>query len=160
VDDSLRPLPAGTPAPPFALPCSRTNRFALADATGSPVVLVFYPGDWEPASSEQLRRCQRFSDEFERLGALLVTIAPDSVWCHLAFAREQGLRFPLLADVGPTGAVARTYGVWLEAEAACGRALFVIDGEGIIRWSRLYPRNLVPSIDAPLAVLQRLRDTG
>src|SRR5262249_8501219 len=127
---------------------------------GRPVVLVFYPGDWEPASSEQLRRCQRFAEEFARLGARLVAIAPDSVWCHHAFAREQGLRFPLLADVRPPGAVARACGGWLEVGAAWGRPLSVIDGAGRIRWSRLYPQNLVPSIDAPLAALRRLRETG
>jgi peroxiredoxin len=158
MEDHLRPLPEGTAAPPFALPRSHSGRLTLADAAGRPVVLVFYPGDWEPASSEQLSRCQRYLEDFERLGAVLVAISPDSVWSHLAFARVQGLHFPLLADVRPHGAVARAYGVWLEAEANCGRALFVIDGKGIIRWSRSYPLNLVPSVDALLAVVERLRE--
>ena len=43
---------------------------------------------------------------------------------YFAFARERGLRFPLLADVRPPGEVARAYGAWLVAEAACARALF------------------------------------
>jgi peroxiredoxin len=160
MDDRLHPLPAGTPAPPFSLPRSPGTRFELADAAGRPLLLAFYPGDWEPAASEQLDRLERFLADFERLGARLVAIAPDSVWCHGAFARQYGLRFPLLADVRPQGAVARAYGVWSEAEWSCAQALFVIDGTGVIRWSRDYPPNLVPSLDAPLAVLEELRDVG
>jgi peroxiredoxin len=158
MDDRLRPLPAGTPAPPFALQRSPGTRLALAGAAGQPLVLLLYPGDWEPVSQEQLSRYQRFLAEFERLEAGLAAIAPDSAWCHLAFAREQGLRFPLLADVHPHGAVARAYGVWSEADGLTGRALFVIDSRGVIRWSRGYPLNLVPSVDALISVLERLRD--
>jgi peroxiredoxin len=160
MDDQLQPLSPGTPAPRFTLPRARGHRVALEDAAGRPVVLLFYPGDWEPASQEQLSRFQQFLADFERLDALLAAIAPDSVWCHLAFAREKGLRFPLLADVNPHGAVARAYGVWSEAESASGRALFVIDGQGIICWSRVYPLNLVPSLDAPIAALEQLRDAS
>src|SRR5579859_393551 len=129
MEDQLQPLPAGTRAPPFALQRSPAMRLTLAGAAGRPLVLLFYPGDWEPVSQEQLRRCQQFLAEFERLDAGLAAIAPDSAWCHLAFAQEQGLRFPLLADVHPHGAVARAYGVWSEAGGITGRALFVIDGE-------------------------------
>jgi peroxiredoxin len=157
MEDRLCPLPAGTVAPPFALPRSQNERLVLSDAAGRPVVLVFYPGDWEPASTEQLGRFQRYLEDFERLGAVLVAISPDSVWSHRAFARAQDLHFPLLSDVQPHGAVARAYGVWLEAEVTCGRALFVIDGKGIIRWSRSYSLNLVPSLDPLLATVERLR---
>jgi peroxiredoxin len=156
MEEHLHPLPAGTVAPPFTLPRSPVERVDLADAAGRPLVLAFYSGDWEPASSEQLDRLQRFLEEFERLDAVLVAISPDSVWCHGAFAQVHGLRFPLLADVRPQGAVARAYGVWSEAEWTCRQAIFVIDGEGIIRWSRVYPPNLLPSLDAPLTVLERL----
>jgi peroxiredoxin len=158
MENELHPLPPGTPAPPFALPRSSSANVALADASGSPVVLLFYPGDWEPVSRDQLSRAQRFLADFEALQAVLIAIAPDSVWSHLEFSKQLGLRFPLLADVQPHGTVAREYGVWRDADATCGRALFVIDGDGIIRWSRTYPLNVAPGVDTPLDVLQQLRD--
>jgi peroxiredoxin len=157
MDQYLTALPAGTPAPLFTLPRTRNESFSVVDARGRFLVLLFYPGDWEPASMSQLTVCQRFLEVFKQLGALLVGISVDSVWSHLAFARAQGLRFPLLADHQPTGDVARAYGVHLETEGTSGRALFVIDGEGIIRWSRVYPLSLDPGVDGVLTALEDLQ---
>ena len=78
------------------------------------------------------------------------------MWCHLAFARDRKLHFPLLSDFEPTGAVARTYGVYSPRDGEAGRALFVIDADGIINWSYLSPVGINPGADCILRALERL----
>jgi len=83
-------------------------------------------------------------------------ISVDGVWCHAAFAEDRKLHFPLLADFEPKGAVARNYGVYRSAEGLTERALFVIDGEGIVRWSYLSPIGVNPGADGILDALDAM----
>jgi peroxiredoxin len=94
--------------------------------------------------------------EFRRYNAALIGISVDGVWCHLAFARDRKLRFPLLADFEPKGAVARTYGVYRHPDGVCERALFVIDADGTIRWSYVSPIGVNPGADGILAALEAM----
>jgi len=94
--------------------------------------------------------------EFGRFNAELIGISVDGIWCHLAFARERGLRFPLLTDFEPKGAVARTYGVYREQDGTSERALFVIDAGGIIRWSYVSPVGINPGADGIIRALEAL----
>jgi peroxiredoxin len=141
----------------LALHRTRHETFSLTDAGGRLLVIAFYPGDWEPVSSAQLTLYQRQLPEFESLGAVLVGISVDSIWSHEMFAREHGIGFPLLADYQPKGAAARSYGVYDDVDGACGRALFVADGAGVIRWSNCYPANCNPGLDGILTALERLQ---
>ena len=81
----------------------------------------------------------------------------DGVWCHAAFAKQNKLHFPLLADFEPKGAVARAYGVYDEKDGACKRALFVIDSDGIIHWSYVSPTGVNPGANGILSALEDLR---
>ena len=94
--------------------------------------------------------------EFEALGAQIVGVSVDGPWCHAAFARDRKLRFPLLADFEPKGAVARRYGVYRDADGTSERALFVIDADGIVRWSYVSPIDVNPGADGILAALEAL----
>ena len=80
----------------------------------------------------------------------------DSLPCHRAFAEKLGgLGFPLLADFHPKGEVSRRYGLWRDDRGSSKRAVFIIDQEGIVRWSKVYERS-VPDNDELLAVLDEL----
>jgi peroxiredoxin len=151
------PLPAGTTAPGFTLPSSPEQQVSLADFRGRPVVLAFYPADWSPVCGDQLTLYSELRDEFERLGAELVGISVDGPWCHAAYAEARRLRLSLLADFEPKGEVARSYGVYKEGEGTSGRALFVIDGDGTIRWSYLSPDEVKPGADGILEALEGLQ---
>jgi peroxiredoxin len=94
--------------------------------------------------------------EFHRLKANLVGISVDGSWCHAAFAKDRKLHFPLLSDFEPKGAVARSYGVYRQEDGVTERALFVIDGEGIIRWSYVSPIGVNPGADGILEALEDL----
>jgi peroxiredoxin len=78
------------------------------------------------------------------------------VWCHAAFAHDRNLHFPLLSDFEPKGAVSRMYGAYREEDGTCERALFVLDGNGIIRWSYCSPIAVNPGADGILSALEAI----
>jgi peroxiredoxin len=150
------PLSAGTPAPDFALPDTPNSRLRLADLRGHPVILAFYPADWSPVCGDEVSLFNEVLPEFQRFGAELLGISVDGVWCHRAFAEAHHLRFPLLADFEPKGAISRTYGAYRAQDGFSERALFVIDGQGVIRWSYVSPIDVNPGADGVLAALEAL----
>ncbi len=152
-----RPLPPGVIAPDFTLNSTPDQKLSLSDFRGRPVVLVFYPSDWSPVSSDQLSIYNALLGEFSRYGAQLVGISVDGVWCHLAFAEHHKLHFPLLADFEPKGAVARSYGVYREREGFCDSALFVLDEEGRVAWSSVTPLGVNPGVEGILEALEALQ---
>lgn len=149
-------LPVGIPAPLFTLPATPDQQLSLADLRGKPVILAFYPADWSPVCGDQMALYNEVLPEFQRHGAQLVGISTDGVWCHAAFAAARHLHFPLLADFQPKGEIARSYGVYREREGTSERALFVIDSEGVIRWSYLSPLGINPGADGILDALEAL----
>jgi len=84
----------------------------------------------------------------------------DSVWSHVAFAKDRNLHFPLLADFEPKGEVARAYQVYRAGDGTSQRALYVIDGDGIVRWSFVSPVGINPGADGILRALEDLESGG
>jgi len=152
----VNPLAAGTEAPDFELRSTPDQSLSLSDLRGRPVVLVFYPEDWSPVCSDQLTLYQELLPEFRRFGAQLVGISVDGIWCHLAFAKDRHLQFPLLPDFEPKGKISRLYGVYRDGDGTSERALFVIDRDGVIRWSYVSPVGMNPGADGILKALEEL----
>ena len=149
-------LPSGARAPDFALNAAPDKVLKLSDLRGRPVILVFYPADWSPVCGDQVALYNEILPEFHEYGAEIVGISVDGVWCHAAFARDRHLHFPLLADFEPKGAVSRLYGAYRAEEGISERALFVLDGDGIIRWSYCSPIGVNPGADGILKALESL----
>jgi peroxiredoxin len=156
--DRLAPqlLPAGAPAPDFALHATPDQVLRLSELRGRPVILVFYPADWSPVCGDQVALYNEILPEFREYGAEILGISVDGVWCHAAFARDRKLHFSLLADFEPKGAVARMYGAYRPEDGTSERALFVLDGEGIIRWSYCSPIAVNPGADGILKALESI----
>ena len=150
-------LSAGTPPPDFTLRTTPDQGVSLSDFRGQPVILAFYPADWSPVCGDQMGLYNEILPEFQRFGAELLGISVDGVWCHLAFAHDRKLRFPLLSDFEPKGVVARLYGVYDQRDGTSERALFVIDGDGIIRWSYVSPSGVNPGADGILSALEAIQ---
>jgi peroxiredoxin len=152
-DTILRP---GTPAPDFTLRATPDQTVRLSELRGRPVILAFYPADWSPVCGDQMALYNEILPDFGDHGAQLLGISVDGVWCHAAFAKDRGLHFPLLSDFEPKGAVARLYGAYREPEGTSERALFVIDRDGVIRWSYCSPIGVNPGADGILTALESL----
>ena len=151
-----RPLPPGSLAPDFLLPCSPEERLSLSALRGNPVILVFYAADWSRVCGDELALFNEARPEFARRGAVLLGISVDGTWCHAEYARQHRLDFPLLSDFEPKGEVARSYGVYRAAGGVADRALFVIDGVGIIHWRQVAPIGVNPGAGAVLEALDQL----
>ncbi|MGH8063421.1 MAG: redoxin domain-containing protein, partial [Pseudoxanthomonas sp.] len=141
--DNVSPMPAvGQPAPDFTLHSTPDQTLSLSQLRGHPVVLAFYPADWSPVCGDQMALYNELLSEFRRFHATIIGISVDGAWCHAAFALDRKLHFPLLADFEPKGGVSRLYGVYQSQEGISERALFVIDAEGIVRWSYVSPSGI------------------
>ena len=149
-------LAAGAVAPEFQLNSTPDQKVKLSDFRGAPVILAFYPADWSPVCGDQMSLYNEILGEFRRHGAPLLGISVDGVWCHRAFAESRKLHFPLLADFEPKGDVARAFGVFRTEDGTCGRALFVLDGDGVVRWSYVSPIGVNPGADGILEALEKL----
>src|SRR5258708_3615000 len=154
--ESTRALAPGTSAPNFTLHTTPDQVVSLSDLRGQPVILVFYPADWSPVCGDEVALFNEVLPEFRRFRAELLGISVDGVWSHLAFARDRKLQFPLLSDFEPKGAVARRYGVYRRHEGTSERALFVLDDQGIVRWSYVAPVGINPGADGILDALEAL----
>jgi peroxiredoxin len=150
-------LPAGTPAPDFALKSTPDQIVKLSEFRGRPVVLAFYPADWSPVCGDQMGLYNEMLSEFQEFGAEILGISVDGPWCHAAFSRDRKLHFPLLADFEPKGETARLYGVYRANDGTTERALFVIDAEGVIQWSYVSPVGVNPGADGILSALEELQ---
>ena len=112
----IEPLPPGQRAPDFNLHATPDQTVALTDFLGQPVILAFYPADWSPVCCDQMALYNEVLSEFRRHNAALLGLSVDGAWCHLAFARQRKLQFPLLSDFEPKGAVAMDYGVYMRGD--------------------------------------------
>jgi thioredoxin-dependent peroxiredoxin len=135
----------GDPAPDFALPGTGGRVYRLSDYRGSNLILAFYPGDATTVCTKQFCNYRDQGDRLAELDAEVLGISPQSVDSHEHWAKEQDLNVPLLADEDL--AVAKSYGVtgWIgplarltELQDAPGgryvmRAIFVVDGDGVVR---------------------------
>jgi peroxiredoxin len=149
-------LQAGTAAPDFELRTTPDQAVRLRDFRGRPLIMAFYPADFSPVCGDQMALYNEILPEFQQYNAELLGISVDGIWCHLAFAKSRGLRFPLLSDFEPRGSVASLYGAFRAQDGTTERAMFVIDADGIIRWSYLSPIGINPGADGILSALDEL----
>jgi peroxiredoxin len=128
-------IAAGTPAPDFTLPDQDGENVSLADFRGRKVLLVFYPMDFSPVCSDQLSIYQEVKPQIAEQGVELLGISVDHPYAHKAFQEKLGIDTPLLADFEPKGAVARSYGSYLDGLGFANRTLVLIDEQGTVAWA-------------------------
>jgi mycoredoxin-dependent peroxiredoxin len=138
----------GTPAPEFSLKDQNQNEVKLSDFRGKKnVVIIFYPLDWSPVCTNEHACIVNAMKQFEDLDAQVLGLSVDSVWSHKAYAEKMNIKYPLLADFQPRGAVAAQYGVYLADKGITGRAISIIDRKGNFAWHKNYDIPVVPDIN-------------
>ena len=124
----------GQPAPTFTLASDSGEDVSLESFRGRPVVLYFYPKDDTPGCTAQACGIRDVWDTFERAGAVVLGVSPDSPKKHVKFREKYHLPFSLLSDQEHT--VAEAYGTWVEKRMygktymGMERSTFVIDADG------------------------------
>lgn len=127
-------LAIGDLAPDFCLQGTGGVTYRLRDLEGQPVVLAFYPEDYSPVCTTQLRAYSARIDDFSSYGAIMLGLSPQSLASHESFARRMHLAFPLLADTDRE--VARAYGV-LGPLGFYRRSIFVLDKAQRVRYKHI-----------------------
>jgi peroxiredoxin Q/BCP len=130
----------GLPAPDFALLDGEGHEWRLSAHRGKPVVLLFYPGDETPICTRQMCSVRDRWADYAATGAEVVGISTNSVESHKSFAQHHNLPLRLLADV--EGKVAESYGARSMIPGKVARSVFVIDGNGTIRYRDVRPLGL------------------
>ncbi len=143
-------------APDFALSTTPDQKISLQELKGKNVILAFYPADWSPVCGDEMSLYNEMLGYFKKYNAEILGISVDSKWCHMAFRQGRKLHFSLLAGFEPKGDVAKKYGVYDDKEAQSGRALFVLDENGIIQWSYLSPTGINPGADGIIEALENI----
>jgi peroxiredoxin (alkyl hydroperoxide reductase subunit C) len=129
-------LETGSPAPDFALRDQHGRTVRLGDFAGErAVALVFYPFAFSGICTGELCELRDNLGEFEDADVQLVGVSCDPVHAQRAWAEAEKYDFPLLSDFWPHGEVARAYGVFNETMGAAVRGTFLVDRDGVLRWS-------------------------
>ena len=126
-------LSVGDQAPDFTLPGTGGQDYSLRDFAGQPVVLVFYPGDDTPVCTKQLNSYNNDIEQFIELDAQVLGISAQDVTSHEGFSSKHGFTFPLLADIDKE--VAGLYGT-LGPLGFPRRSVFIVDGDGVVRYTQ------------------------
>jgi peroxiredoxin Q/BCP len=105
-------LDDGDAAPDFELATDRGDTLRLSALNGAPVVLFFYPKDDTPGCTAEAKEFSSLQAAFEKAGAKIVGISPDSVVSHCKFREQHGLTVTLAADEAKE--TSKAYGVWVE----------------------------------------------
>lgn len=130
----------GDVAPDFTLTDTHGTPVRLADLRGGPVLLVFVPFAFSGTCTSELCELRDNIADFETAGVTLYAISCDPVFSLKAWAAQEGYEFELLSDFWPHGEVSRQYGVFDDERGLANRGSFLIDADGVVRWSVVNPR--------------------
>src|SRR3954451_4522004 len=128
----------GQQAPDFELKDQHGQPVRLSSFRGKKaVLLVFYPFSFTGVCGGELHALQDARTDLDNDVVALLAVSVDSMYAQRVFADAEGFSFPLLADFWPHGGVAAAYGVFHEQAGAAVRGTFLIDRDGVVRWTRV-----------------------
>ncbi|MDA5142712.1 peroxiredoxin [Streptomyces sp. AD681] len=129
-------LQVGDKAPDFELKDNHGATVRLSEFRGRKnVVLIFYPFAFTGVCTGELCEVRDNLPQFSDRDTQVLAVSNDSIHTLRVFAEQEGLEYPLLSDFWPHGNVSRDYGVFDEDKGCAVRGTFVIDQEGVVRWT-------------------------
>ncbi len=134
----------GNKFPDFCLPDENNNNVCLHDFEDKWKVVYFYPKDNTPGCTQEAKDFTKLKEEFEKLGAVIIGISPDSSNSHKKFIEKHNLNIILLSDKEKR----------LIKKAAWGKKkVFGKEKEGLVRTTYLIsPNNIVMKVWSPVKV--------
>src|SRR5271167_2151363 len=151
-------IAVGQTAPDFTLMNQEKKEVKLSDFAGKKnVVLMFYPLDWSPTCTSEHVCMVNDMKAFETLDAEVLGVSVDSVWSHKAYAEKMGIKYSLLADFQPRGAMAEKYGVYLPEKGITGRSIIIVGKDGKVAWVKNYDIPVLPDVQEVATALQQVK---
>ncbi|GIG19843.1 peroxiredoxin [Cellulomonas chitinilytica] len=132
-------LAAGDAAPDFSLPDTHGTPVTLSGLRGGPVAVVFVPFAFSGTCTGELCDLRDNIAAFQEAGVHLLVVSCDPMFSLRAWAEAEGYGFDLLSDFWPHGEVARAFGVFDEERGRADRGSFLIDADGVVRWTVVNP---------------------
>ena len=153
----MEQIKVGMKAPDFTLDNAQGDSVTLSDFAGKKVLLSWHPLAWTGVCTDQMRSLEVNYEKFEELNTVAFGLSVDSVPCKKAWAAVLRLKnIDILCDFWPQGQVAQEYGLFREELGSSQRANVIVDGQGIVRWVKVYPVSELPDIEEVLAVLAEM----
>ncbi|NDH19273.1 MAG: peroxiredoxin [Actinobacteria bacterium] len=128
-------LEVGTTAPDFTLRNQFGQEVSLSDFRGKKVVVMFYPFAFTNTCTGEMCAIRDRIGDFDNDNTVMVSISCDAPASLKVFAETEGLTHQLLSDFWPHGEVSRAYEAFWEKTGFATRATYVLDRDGVIRWS-------------------------
>ena len=130
-------VPAGSPAPRFSLRDQHGAELTVGGKAedGRSTLLVFYPFAFSSVCGSELAALRDAGEEFQAGDVRVVAVSCDPVHSLRRYSDEEDFGFALLSDFWPHGAVAQAYGVFNDKVGVATRGSFLIDTDGVVRWS-------------------------
>src|SRR4030088_25212 len=154
-------ISVGQAAPDFVLKDQSQKEVKLSDFAGKKnVVMVWYPLDWSPVCTNEHVCFVNDMKAFETLDAEVLGVSVDSTWSHKAYADKMGIKYSLLADFHPKGAMSEKYGVYLADKGITNRSIVIINKQGKIAWIKKYDIPVVPDLKEVSAALQQVKSAA
>lgn len=155
----------GKKAPDFTMNTSLGDgsdfgKVSLKDYEGKWLVMFFYPLDFTFVWPTEITGFSNKVGDFNKLNAEVLSVSTDSEHSHQAWINSSlgKVNFPMASDF--TKRVSKDYGVLIEEDGVALRGLFIIDPEGIVRYSVVHDLNVGRSVDETLRVLKGLKTGG
>ena len=150
----------GRKAAAFSLTDQHGRAFNLADQGDRAILLVFVPFAFSDVCTSELVDLRNAVDLQGRADLVVVVVSCDSIYTMKAWADTHAYSSPLLSDFWPHGEVAREYGVFNEQEGLATRGTFLIDADGVVRWSVVNPKGQARNVDDYRREVSRLLGDG
>jgi peroxiredoxin len=146
----------GTKAPDFKLKDQEGKIVSLSALRGKKVLLSFRPLAWTAVCTDQMKSLENNFDKLAELNTVALGIGVDSAPSNKAWAQTMNIkRTRLLSDFWPHGEVSKIFGVFREADGFSERANILIDGNGTVVFTRLYPTGQLPDIQEIINFLKK-----
>ena len=151
----------GMAAPDFSLYDADRKATSLSDFRGKNVVLAFYPGAFTGVCTTEMCTFRDRMDGLNSLNAQVLGISVDGAFAQKAFSDQNNLNFPLLSDFQRETVnqydLAIPNFAGMEGYTASKRAVYVVDGEGVVRYAWVGPNpGVEPDYDEVQAELGKL----
>ena len=153
----------GKPAPDFRMVTTANlntldEERSLADYRGRWLVMLFYPADFTFVCPSEMLAFNAAVETFQAMNADVLGISTDGVYSHVAWMEFHigHLDFPLASD--RTQVVTQAYGL-LDDAGQAGRAVVIVDPEGIVRYEVVHEDRVGRSVEEVLRVLTALRSS-
>ena len=146
----------GDTAPDFELEDQNGRKIKLSQYRGKKnVLLAFFPFAFSPVCTNELGELKEKEGVILKLDTQILASSVDSTWSEKAFAKELGVKFPILGDFKKQ--VVPLYGALYEDKGFARRTVFIIDKKGKVAYKREYEPGTQPDIDEALDVLKKLK---